>query len=112
MRTIHTTQITQAVRELCIEANHFLTPDMDDALKQAANGEKSPLGKQILNQLQDNLQIAGEDQIPICQDTGMAVIFMEIGQDVHFEGGLLEDAMNEGVRKGYVEGILRKSFVE
>ena len=86
MRTIHTTQITQAVRELCIEANHFLTPDMDDALKQAANGEKSPLGKQILNQLQDNLQIAGEDQIPICQDTGMAVIFMEIGQDVHQRG--------------------------
>lgn len=112
MRTIHTTQITQAVRELCIEANHFLTPDMDDALKQAANGEKSPLGKQILNQLQDNLQIAGEDQIPICQDTGMAVIFMEIGQDVHFEGGLLEDAINEGVRQGYVEGFLRKSVVK
>ena len=107
MRTIHTTQITQAVRELCIEANHFLTPDMDDALKQAANGEKSPLGKQILNQLQDNLQIAGEDQIPICQDTGM-----EIGQDVHFEGGLLEDAINEGVRQGYVEGFLRKSVVK
>ena len=95
MKTIHTTQITQAVRELCIEANHFLTPDMDAALKQAAVSEKSPLGKQILNQLQDNLQIAGEDQIPICQDTGMAVIFMEIGQDVHFEGGLLEDAVNE-----------------
>lgn len=112
MRTIHTTQITQAVRELCIEANHFLTPDMDDALKQAANGEKSPLGKLILNQLQDNLQIAGEDQIPICQDTGMAVIFMEIGQDVHFEGGLLEDAINEGVRQGYVEGFLRKSVVK
>lgn len=112
MRTIHTTQITQAVRELCIEANHFLTPDMDDALKQAANGEKSPLGKQILNQLQDNLQIAGEDQIPICQDTGMAVIFMEIGQEVHFEGGLLEDAINEGVRQGYVEGFLRKSVVK
>ena len=112
MRTIHTTQITQAVRELCIKANHFLTPDMDDALKQAANGEKSPLGKQILNQLQDNLQIAGEDQIPICQDTGMAVIFMEIGQDVHFEGGLLEDAINEGVRQGYVEGFLRKSVVK
>ncbi len=112
MRTIHTTQITQAVRELCIEANHFLTPDMDDALKQAANGEKSPLGKQILNQLQDNLQIAGEDQIPICQDTGMAVIFMEIGQDVHFEGGLLQDAINEGVRQGYVEGFLRKSVVK
>lgn len=112
MRTIHTTQITQAVRELCIEANHFLTPDMDAALKQAANGEKSPLGKQILNQLQDNLQIAGEDQIPICQDTGMAVIFMEIGQEVHFEGGLLEDAINEGVRQGYVEGFLRKSVVK
>ena len=112
MKTIHTTQITQAVRELCIEANHFLTPDMDAALKQAAVSEKSPLGKQILNQLQDNLQIAGEDQIPICQDTGMAVIFMEIGQDVHFEGGLLEDAVNEGVRQGYTDGFLRKSVVK
>lgn len=111
MKTIHTTQITQAVRELCIEANHFLTPDMDAALKQAAVSEKSPLGKQILNQLQDNLQIAGEDQIPICQDTGMAVIFMEIGQDVHFEGGFLEDAIHEGVRQGYGEGYLRKSVV-
>lgn len=112
MKTIHTTQITQAVRELCIEANHFLTPDMDAALKQAAVSEKSPLGKQILNQLQDNLQIAGEDQIPICQDTGMAVIFMEIGQDVHFEGGFLEDAVNEGVRQGYTDGFLRKSVVK
>lgn len=96
---------------MCIEANHFLTKDMDKALKDACSCEKSPLGKQVLNQLQDNLKIAGEDMIPICQDTGMAVIFMEIGQEVHFEGGNLEDAINEGVRQGYVEGFLRKSVV-
>ena len=96
---------------MCIEANHFLTKDMDNALKCACTTEKSPLGKQVLNQLQENLQIAGDDMIPICQDTGMAVIFMEIGQDVHFEGGNLEDAINEGVRQGYVEGFLRKSVV-
>lgn len=89
----------------------MLTPDMDCALKCAKETEKSPLGKQILNQLQDNLQIAEADDIPICQDTGMAVIFMEIGQEVHFEGGVLEDAINEGVRQGYVEGYLRKSVV-
>ena len=112
MKTIYTTQITQAVRELCIEANHALTPDMDTALKQAVSTEKSPLGKQILNQLQDNLQIADTDKIPICQDTGMAVIFIEIGQEVHFEGGSLEDAINEGVRQGYTDGYLRKSVVK
>ncbi len=112
MKTIYTTQITQAVRELCIEANHVLTPDMDTALKQAVSTEKSPLGKQILNQLQDNLQIADTDKIPICQDTGMAVIFIEIGQEVHFEGGSLEDAINEGVRQGYTDGYLRKSVVK
>lgn len=97
---------------MCIEANHCLTPDMDCALRNAAVTEKSPLGRQILNQLQDNLQIAGDDMIPICQDTGMAVIFMEIGQDVHFEGGNLQDAVNEGVRQGYAEGFLRKSVVK
>lgn len=111
MRTIDVAEITNHIKEMCIEANHFLAPDMDAAMKKAPDTEKSPLGKQILCQLQDNLKIAGEDMIPICQDTGMAVIFMEIGQDVHFTGGLLEDAVNEGVRKGYTEGYLRKSVV-
>ena len=112
MRTVNVSEITQNIKEMCIEANHYLTPDMDSALKNAVSTEKSPLGKQILNQLQDNLQIAGNDMIPICQDTGMAVIFMEIGQEVHFEGGSLEDAINEGVRQGYVDGYLRKSVVK
>lgn len=112
MKTINVTQITKAIKEMCIEANHYLTPDMRNALKNAADNEKTPLGKQILNQLQENLKIAGEDNIPICQDTGMAVIFMEIGQDVHFEGGSLEEAINEGVRQGYTDGFLRKSVVK
>ena len=103
--------VTQSVKEMCIEANHFLTEDMDRAMKRAAEEERAPLGRQILCQLQDNLKIAGEDMIPICQDTGMAVIFLEIGQEVHFEGGLLEDAVNEGVRQGYISGYLRKSVV-
>ncbi len=111
MRVIQTAAITENIKEMCIEANHFLPDDMKTILVQKAEEEKSSLGKQILNQLKENLQIAGEDMIPICQDTGMAVIFMEIGQDVHFEGGLLEDAVNEGVRQGYVEGFLRKSVV-
>ena len=111
MRTIQVSDITKNIKEMCIEANHFLTEDMDKAMKQAVETEKAPLGRQILCQLQNNLQIAGEDMIPICQDTGMAVIFMEIGHDVHFEGGILEDAINEGVRQGYVEGFLRKSVV-
>ncbi len=112
MRTIDVAEITENIKEMCIEANHFLAQDMSAALKSAADAEKSPLGKQILCQLQDNLKIAGEDMIPICQDTGMAVIFVEIGQDVHFTGGSLEDAINEGVRRGYVEGYLRKSVVK
>lgn len=112
MRTVQVSEITKNIKEMCIEANHFLTKDMDHALKSACDTEKSPLGKQVLAQLQENLSIAGEDMIPICQDTGMAVIFMEIGQDVHFEGGLLEEAINEGVRQGYVEGFLRKSVVK
>lgn len=112
MRTVNVKEITKNVKEMCIEANHFLSKDMDCAMKNAASTEKSPLGKQILNQLQDNLQIAAEDMIPICQDTGMAVIFIEVGQEVHFEGGILEDAINEGIRQGYVEGYLRKSVVK
>ncbi len=112
MKTIDVSEITRNIREMCIEANHYLTSDMECALKNAVTTEKSPLGKQILSQLQDNLQIAGDDMIPICQDTGMAVIFMEIGQDVHFEGGNLEDAVNEGVRQGYADGFLRKSVVK
>ncbi|MBS7303550.1 MAG: fumarate hydratase [Lachnospiraceae bacterium] len=111
MRTIQVEQITETIKEMCIEANHFLADDMKQALSRAKESEESPLGRQILEQLQENLQIAGNDMIPICQDTGMAVIFMEIGQDVHFTGGILEDAINEGVRRGYTEGFLRKSVV-
>lgn len=112
MRTVKTEQITENIREMCIEANHFLTEDMTEALDRARESEKAPLGKQILQQLQENLQIAGEDMIPICQDTGMAVVFAEVGQNVHIEGGLLEDAIQEGVRRGYTEGFLRKSVVK
>lgn len=111
MRTINAEEIKKNVKEMCIEANHYLTDDMKEALKRAVNAEKSPLGRQILCQLEDNLQIAATDMIPICQDTGMAVIFMEVGQDVHVEGELLTDAVNEGVRQGYKEGFLRKSVV-
>ena len=111
MKTIEVSRITETIKEMCIEANHFLSDDMKDALCRAQETEESALGKQILGQLQENLAIAGEDMIPICQDTGMAVIFMEIGQDVHFTGGSLEDAINEGVRRGYVDGFLRKSVV-
>lgn len=112
MRTIDVAVVTDNIREMCIEANHFLTDDMKLMLQEATKQEKSALGKQILNQLQENLQIAGQDQIPICQDTGMAVVFLEIGQEVHFEGGALEDAVNEGVRRGYADGYLRKSVVK
>ena len=112
MRTVNVEEISKNIKEMCIEANHFLSKDMDIAMKSAVSTEKSPLGKKILSQLQDNLKIAGEDMIPICQDTGMAVVFLEIGQDVHFEGGDLEDAVNEGIRRGYVDGYLRKSVVK
>ena len=112
IRNIDVSQITETVKEMCIQANHFLSEDMDIALKKATEKEESDLGKKVLNQLQDNLKIAAEEMIPICQDTGMAVIFMEIGQDVHFEGGNIEDAINEGVRQGYVDGYLRKSVVK
>lgn len=111
MRTIQTSKITETIKEMCIEANHFLTEDMKHRLDASCSEESSELGKQILGKLQENLEIAGKEMIPICQDTGMAVIFMEIGQDVHFEGGSLADAINEGVRQGYVEGFLRKSVV-
>lgn len=111
MRAIQVNEITRNIKEMCIEANHFLSADMEKAMKNAVQCEESPLGRQILEQLQENLRIAGNDMIPICQDTGMAVIFMEIGQDVHFEGGSLEGAINEGVRQGYIEGYLRKSVV-
>ena len=112
MRTLNVEEISKNIKEMCIEANHFLSKDMDIAMKNAVSTEKSPLGKKILSQLQDNLKIAGKDMIPICQDTGMAVVFLELGQDVHFEGGNLEDAVNEGIRRGYVDGYLRKSVVK
>lgn len=112
MRTIKTDEIIENVKEMCIEANHYLTPDMEEALKAAAQSEKAPLGKQILGQLKENLEIAAEEMIPICQDTGMAVLFVEIGQEVHIEGGSLTEALQEGVRRGYIEGFLRKSVVK
>ena len=111
IRTIQTDEITKNIKEMCIQANHYLSADMDAAMKHAADTEQSELGKKILHQLQDNLKIADEEMIPICQDTGMAVIFLEVGQDVHFEGTAIEDAVNEGVRQGYTEGFLRKSVV-
>lgn len=111
IRTVQTDTIIANIREMCIEANHYLSEDMDAAMKQALETEKSDLGKKILGQLQDNLKIADQERIPICQDTGMAVIFLEIGQDVHFEGMNIEDAVNEGIRQGYVDGYLRKSVV-
>lgn len=112
MRTIHVQQITEQIKEMCIQVNHYLSEDMEEALRNAQASEKSPLGCQILSQLQENLKIAGEDMIPICQDTGMAVVFLKVGQDVHLEGGSIEDAVNEGVRQGYTEGYLRKSVVK
>lgn len=110
MRTIQADEITKNIKEMCIEANYYLSEDMKEALKSAEKEEEG-LGKQILEQLKENLEIAANENIPICQDTGMAVIFLEIGQDVHIEGGSLEDAVNEGVRRGYIDGYLRKSVV-
>ena len=112
MRTVQVQEITEQIREMCILVNHELSQDMQEKLAEAKSCEESVLGKQILEQLEDNLKIAREDQIPICQDTGMAVIFLEIGQDVHLEGGNVEEAVNEGVRQGYVQGYLRKSVVK
>ena len=112
MRTVDVATLTQNIKEMCIEANHFLSEDMKTAVTKAEQQEKAPLGKQILQQLQQNMDIAGKDMIPICQDTGMAVVFLEVGQDVHLTGGNVEDAVNEGVRQGYVDGYLRKSVVK
>lgn len=112
MKTIEVSEITKYIKEMCIEANHFLSADMGKALDCAAEREEAPLGRQILEQLRENRKIAEEDIIPICQDTGMAVVFLEVGQEVHFQGGSLEDAVNEGVRQGYAEGYLRKSVVK
>ena len=111
MREIDAQLLTKNIKEMCIEANHYLSDDMKKVFDNARNNEKSPLGKQILEQLDENLKIAREDMIPICQDTGMAVVFVKIGQDVHITGANIEDAINEGVRQGYVEGYLRKSVV-
>lgn len=111
IRTIQAKEITENIKEMCIEANHFLTQDMETALKSAVSREESPVGKKILGQLADNLRIAGEEMIPICQDTGMAVVFFELGQEIHVEGGMVEEAIHEGVRQGYREGYLRKSVV-
>lgn len=111
MRSIQTAEIAKQIKEMCIEANHYLSPDMKKRFDQAVMEEESPLGKQILNQLQENLDIAGKDMIPICQDTGMAVLFVKVGQEVHIEGGSLTDAINQGVHDGYVDGFLRKSVV-
>ncbi len=112
MRTISTDIIIQNIKEMCIEANYYLSDDVKEKVCGARGTEQSPLGQQILSQLEENLDIAGQDQIPICQDTGMAVVFLEIGQDLHIEGMNLEDAVNEGIRQGYVEGYLRKSVVK
>lgn len=111
VRQIELTEVTKLIKEMCIEANHFLSKDVEDSICEAKEKEESILGKQILSQICENMQIAGKEMIPICQDTGMAVVFLEIGQDIHFTGGLLENAVNEGVRQGYEEGFLRKSVV-
>ena len=111
MRSIQVEKVRDAVRDMCIEANYSLSPDMRCVFEKACQEEKSPLGRQILNQLSENLEIAKKDEIPICQDTGMAVVFLEVGQEVHFEGGSLEEAVQEGIRLGYTEGYLRKSVV-
>ena len=111
MREVNVDKVTENIKDMCIEANHFLTDDMKKVFKNAVVSEESPLGKQVLNQLNENLDIAANDMIPICQDTGMAVVFINVGQDVHFTNGNITDAINEGVRQGYVDGYLRKSVV-
>ena len=111
VRDVNTRLLTENIKEMCIQANHYLAPDMEKAMREAYEKESKPLAKQILGQLLENLDIAGKDMIPICQDTGMAVVFLKIGQEVHFVGGSVEEAVNEGVRQGYEEGYLRKSVV-
>ena len=111
VRDVNTRLLTENIKEMCIQANHYLAPDMEKAMREAYEKESKPLAKQILGQLLENLDIAGKDMIPICQDTGMAVVFLKIGQEVHFAGGSVEEAVNEGVRQGYEEGYLRKSVV-
>ena len=111
MREVSTDEITKNIKEMCIEANYILSDDVKNKIINSAAVENSEIGKKILSQLEENMEIAEREQIPICQDTGMAVVFLKVGQDVHFEGGSLEDAVNEGVRQGYVEGFLRKSVV-
>ena len=106
MREVNVSIITDNIKEMCIEANHFLTDDMKNVFENAVKNEESALGKQVLGQLEENLKVAGEDMIPICQDTGMAVVFINVGQDVHLTGGDITDAINEGVRRGYVDGYL------
>ncbi len=112
MREIDVSEITDNIRDMCIEANHYLSFDMKDALYDAYENEKSTVGRKVLGQLKENLDIAANDMIPICQDTGMAVVFIKAGQEIHFTGGSLEAAINEGVRLGYTEGYLRKSVVK
>lgn len=112
MREVNVSIITDNIKEMCIEANHFLTDDMKNVFENAVKNEESALGKQVIGQLEENLKVAGEDMIPICQDTGMAVVFINVGQDVHLTGGDITDAINEGVRRGYVDGYLRKSVVK
>lgn len=112
MREVNVSIITDNIKEMCIEANHFLTDDMKNVFEKAVKNEESALGKQVLGQLEENLKVAGEDMIPICQDTGMAVVFINVGQNVHLTGGDITDAINEGVRRGYVDGYLRKSVVK
>lgn len=112
MREVNVSIITDNIKEMCIEANHFLTDDMKNVFEKAVKNEESALGNQVLGQLEENLKVAGEDMIPICQDTGMAVVFINVGQDVHLIGGDITDAINEGVRRGYVDGYLRKSVVK
>lgn len=112
MREVNVSIITDNIKEMCIEANHFLTDDMKNVFEKAVKNEESALGKQVLGQLEENLKVAGEDMIPICQDTGMVVVFINVGQDVHLIGGDITDAINEGVRRGYVDGYLRKSVVK
>ena len=112
MRTINVSEITSAVKKLCMDANFYLEEDVIEALKKGIEKEESPLGKAILQELLENAEIAKDEQVPMCQDTGFAVVFVDIGQDVHFEGGSIKDAINEGVRQGYSEGYLRKSICD